>query len=181
MGATDSGCTNLIYNLVPEPVRDPPYPERSLADCSFPMLTEFDNGILACGGGGSRECHHLPWGGQVWQPHSTMINSHTRGQAVVIQGKVWVSGSRLATELYDGSQWVAGPNLPFSCSDHRMIVISSQEVSPRLRSKVKCHGSLSFAMDRSCFSEAMTPPQRGECGSIPSKRASGELCQTCPP
>ena len=129
LGAADNGCANLIYNLVPEPVRDPPYPERALADCNSPLLVEFDLGILACGGGNSKECHHLPWGGNSWVPHSTMIYSHTNGEAVVIQGKVWASGGRLETELYDGGQWVAGPNLPFNCFDHRMVVLNSREVS----------------------------------------------------
>ena len=58
MGALDKGCANIIYRLVPEPARIPVYPERPHSDCSGQVVIEYDQGILACGGGITKACHH---------------------------------------------------------------------------------------------------------------------------
>ena len=58
LGATSKGCANIVYRLVPEPARIPAYPERPHSDCYGQFVIEYDNGILACGGGTTRACHH---------------------------------------------------------------------------------------------------------------------------
>ena len=63
LGATDKGCANIVYRLVPEPARIPAYPERPHSDCYGQFAIEYDNGILACGGGSTRTCHHYRFAG----------------------------------------------------------------------------------------------------------------------
>ena len=61
MGSHGKGCANIIYRLVPEPAKIPVYPERPQSECFGQVVIEYDNGILACGGGNTRTCHHLRW------------------------------------------------------------------------------------------------------------------------